>query len=436
MLHMARFITYLLVFSFIFQPQYVAAEGPQKRKAHFALVKLLTNELTKNSGDYFDKEELSRKAGMIDRSITNEAINDTRKKLKDDSYSLTDIKQQIQSQLIQEEQNRLIELKYILSNAPSDKLDFLFKQALRDGLYSADFEMSYRSAYNHLEKAEVLMQMLQSDLSLIRTQNAKQMGLMTREDLLKQLEETGTFFNYKNDKVLAVVIIVLTVAAAGFITWGVVSATKNRHERKKQELNQDFDRKEQEARNQHASRVKTLEETFAERERLREEGYVWQVCSTTKSPKTASCSYDYRTHAGEEVCVTRCLRNSATGDETLHAKTCLSAFIPNNCFQKNPAAAGYDDGYSSGWDSGYSVGYDRGYEDAYWPAYNRAYSSAYYRGYDSGYNAGFSRGYSDGVADYSSNKSILLFQDEFNFGYKKGFQEGYSYALQLKVGSL
>jgi hypothetical protein len=293
------------------------------------------------------------------------------------------------------------------------------------------------------------MQMLAGDLSLIRSQNAKQLGLMSRADILKQIETTGTLMNYKGSKVVMIVIIVLAVAAAGFITWGVVSATKARHERKKKEVNEDFDNQEQAARDQHVQDVQSLEEVFAERERLREEGYVWQVCSTTTSTKTASCSYDFLAYQGEEVCVTRCLKQPQTGAETMHTKTCLSAFIPNNCFQKNPSVAGYDDGYDSGFGSGYNVGYDRGYDSAYNSAYNNAYSNAYNSGYNSGYNAGFSAGYSDGAADWAYDnsetdstlkgrmpiQSILKGNDdEHALGYKKGFQEGYGYALQLKVG--
>jgi hypothetical protein len=145
----------------------------------------------------------------------------------------------------------------------------------------------------------------------------------------------------------------------------------------------------------HAQDIQNLEQVFTERERLREQGYVWQICSTTKSIKTATCSYDYLSHSGEEVCVTRCLKQPQTGAETMHVKSCLSSFIPNNCFTKNPTAAGYDDGYDDGYDSGYDVGYDRGYD--------AAYDSAYNSGYDYGYSAGFSAGYSDGYSDYSTD---------------------------------
>lgn len=320
-----------------------------------------------------------------------------------------------------------------------------FNQAMKDGTYSQDFKMSYFSAYNQREKIEILMQMLSSDVSLIRSQNAKQLGLMTRAEILKQLETTNTLMNYKNDKVVMILIIVLTVAAAGFITWGVISATKARHERKKKELNDEFDQAEQNAQNQYNADIATLDQVFAERARLREEGYVWQVCATTTSVKSASCSYDYKTHAGEEVCVTHCLKQPQTGAEAMHSKTCLSSYIPNNCFQKNPTAAGYDDGY----DDGYSVGYDRGYDTAYDSAYSSGYNSAYQSGYDSGYSSGFSSGYSDGVADSPSDtdegsmksfkpknlKDLLSGEeDDRASGYKKGFQEGYTYALQLKVG--
>lgn len=442
----AHLLTAVLITQFVTQPVAAQTSSTQPKKVTFSLVKILAHELKTRPSEYFSAEELARKEIIQESAITNKAVEDLKKKLKDQSYSFSAIKQEIQAQLIQEEQLKLLELKGILAKASPDKLDVFFKSALKDGYYSGDYQYSYQSAYDKREKLEVLMQMLSSDLTLIRSQNAKQIGLMSRADLLKQLEQSGTLFNYKNDKVITILIIVLTVAAAGFITWGIISATKARHERKKKELNDDFDQQEQDARDDHAQDIQSLEQLFAERERLREEGYVWQICSTTKSVKTATCSYDYQSHSGEEVCVTRCLKQPQTGAETMHVKSCLSSFIPNNCFTKNPTAAGYDDGYDDGYDSGYDVGYDRGYDSAYDSAYRNAYSSAYNSGYDDGYSAGFSAGYSDGYSDYSTDDEgsqkgkaqltikDLLNNDERTMGYKKGFQEGYSYALQLKLG--
>lgn len=443
---LTNILTAILITQFIAQPGSAQAHTAPKKKVTFSLVKILAHEMKSRPADYFSAEELARKEMIQESALTQKAVEELKKKLKDQSYSFNAIKQEIQAQLIQEEQLKLLELKAILAKASGDKLDLFFKTAMKDGFYTADYLYSYQSAYNQREKLEVLMQMLSSDLSLIRSQNAKQIGLMSRADLLKQLEQTGTLFSYKNDKVIAVLIIVLTVAAAGFITWGIISATKARHERKKKELNDEFDQREQDARDSHAQDIQELDQVFAERERLREQGYVWQICSTTKSIKTATCSYDYLSHSGEEVCVTRCLKQPQTGAETMHVKSCLSSFIPNNCFTKNPTAAGYDDGYDDGYDSGYDVGYDRGYDSAYDSAYNNAYSSAYNSGYDDGYSAGFSAGYSDGYSDYSTDEEgrqktnstlairDLLNSDERTMGYKKGFQEGYAYALQLKLG--
>ena len=446
---MGQLITYILILNFVlYSPSGVASvKASEPRKVTFSLVKILAHELKNNQKDYFADEELTQKEAIQEKFITNSAVEDIKKKLKDESYSFAEVKQQLQAQLLLEEQNKLIELKVILSKASGDKLDKFFEQAMKDGYYAEDFRMSYHSAYNQHEKIEILMQMLSGDLSLIRSQNAKQLGLMTRADVLKQIESTGTLMNYKNDKVIMVLIIVLTVAVAGLATWGIISATKARHERKKKELNDQFDQAEQDAINQHSADIQTLEQIFAERERLREQGYVWQVCSTTTTPKTSSCSYDFKSHSGDEVCITHCLKQPQTGAEAMHSKSCLSNYIPNNCFTKNPSVAGYDDGYDDGFDHGYDVGYDRGYDNAYTPAYNNAYSSAYNSGYDSGYSSGFSAGYSDGAADSAdtegsmkslkpaSLRSLLAGEeDDRALGYKKGFQEGYAYALQLKVG--
>jgi len=437
---LSQFISFALIFNFILYPSHTSAQSTSlpAKKVNFSIVKILADELKTNPKDYFSQEELSLKETVAEKGVTNLALEEIKKKLLDESYSFSEIKQQIHSQLIQEEQNRLIELKYILAKASTERLDQFFQMALDQGQYDPELRLVYDSAYNQHEKIEVIMQMVHSDLGMIRTLNAKQIGLMSRADLLKQLETSGTFATHKNDKVITVIIIVLAVAVAGLATWGIISATKARHERKKKEMNDDFDTREQQAQQDFENSIKNLDEVFKERERLREEGYVWQVCSTTKTFKTATCSYNYQTHSGQETCVTHCLKQPVTNHETMHTKSCLVDFIPNNCFQKNPTEAGYDDGYSRGYSNGYDSGYDTAYDDAYRSAYNQAYSSAYYRGYDSGYSAGFSSGYSAGSSKSLPPMLKLLkgmANDEHELGYSKGYQEGYAYALNLRVGN-
>jgi hypothetical protein len=461
---MGRLITSVLVLHFALTPQYgIAAPAPQvkteaPKKVTFSLVKQLVMDMKANPETYFSKEELSLKAKLVDKSVTNDVMANIKKKLSDSSYDLAATKQEILSQLTVEQQNKLIELKYALSHVDGVKLDRFFRTAMKDGLYSRELQYSYDSAYGSREKLEVLMQMLNSDMSMILSQNAKEIGKMDRAALLKQLETTGSFMTIKDDKTTTILIIVLTIAAAGLLTWGIMSSTKARYEKKTKEMNEDYDNREQQAIDENNQKIASLDQTFAERARLRDEGYTWQVCSTTKTAKTSVCSYDHKSYGGEQVCVTNCLKNPA-GLETGHVQTCLSAYIPNNCFFKNETEAGYDDGYDDGYDEGYDVGYDRAYDAAYnqeyQRAYDSAYSSAFNSGYDSGYNSGFSAGYDDGYDDNyvppapectsdcdGSAKALARLkaivtpkeEDERAQGYRKGFQEGYAYALQLKVG--
>lgn len=465
---MGRILTAVLVVHFTLYPQQgytapmrgaVKTEAP--KKVAFSLVKQIVVDMKAKPETFFTKEELSLKARMIDKSVTNDVIADIKKKLSDNAYSFSEVKAQVLSQLAMEEQAKLIELKFALSKLDGEKLDRYFRTAMRDGLYGRDLQYAYDSAYGQREKLEVLMQMLHSDMSLIRSQNAKQIGLMSRADLLKQIETTNSIMSFKNDKTTQIIIIVLTIAAAGLLTWGIMSSTKARYEKKTKELHEDYDRREQSAIDANNQKIATLDQTFAERARLRDEGYTWQVCSTTRTPKTSACSYDFRSYSGEEVCVTNCLKSPA-GAEVHHVKTCLSSFIPNNCFQRNETVAGTEDGYDAGYDRGYNVGYDRAYDAAYDSEYTRAYDSAYSPAYSSGYNSGYSSGFTSGYNDgYDANyvppappeppvddcpgcgsKSLTNLrgvlqpkeEDERAAGYRKGFQEGYSYALQLKVG--
>ncbi|MFL5783213.1 MAG: hypothetical protein ACJ76H_01305 [Bacteriovoracaceae bacterium] len=465
---MSRLLTAILVSHFALAPQHVKAAPVPKitteapKKVTFSLVKQLVMDMKESPETYFSKEELSMKAKLIDTSVTNEVLEGIKKKLQNPAIDLSATKQEILAQLTVEQQNKLIELKYALSKVDSGKLDRFFRTAMRDGLYSKDLQFMYDSAYGSREKLEVLMQMLNSDMSLILTQNAKEIGKLDRAALLKQLDDTGSFLSIKDSKTTTIIIIVLTVAAAGLLTWGIMSATKTRYEKKTKEMNDDYDQREQQAIDENNQKIASLDQTFAERARLRDQGYTWQVCKTERSNKTAVCSYDHKSYGGEEVCVTNCLKNPA-GDETGHVKTCLSAYIPNNCFMKNETEAGYDDGYDHGYDNGYNVGYDRAYDAAYnqeyQRAYDNAYSSAYNSGYNSGYNAGVTAGYNDGYDDNyvppapeptcttdcdGSMKAMRNLaniisgktqeEDDRAVGYLKGFQEGYAFALQLKVG--
>lgn len=463
---LSRVLSSVLVLHFALAPQFVSAApvpAPQAKavesKVTFSLVKQLVMDMKTSPETYFSKEELSMKAKLLDKSVTNDVMANIKKKLLNPAIDLSATKQEILGQLTTEQQNKMIELKFALSKLDGVKLDRFFRTAMRDGIYSPELQYSYDSAYGSREKLEVLMQMLNSDMSMILSQNAKAIGKLDRAALLKQLEDTGSFLTIKDDKTTTVLIIVLTIAAAGLLTWGIMSSTKARYEKKTKEMNEDYDRREQAAIDENAKKIASLDQTFAERARLRDEGYTWQVCKTERTPKTSICSYDHKSYGGEEVCVTNCLKNPA-GVETGHIKTCLSAYIPNNCFVKNPTEAGYDDGYDHGYDNGYNVGYDRAYDAAYNQEYNRAYdnaySSAYNAGYDSGYNSGFSAGYDDGYDDNyvppkpectSNCGSMKAMKNMMNIfranaqeeddraqGYRKGFQEGYAYALQLKVG--
>jgi hypothetical protein len=230
---LGRLLTAILVSHFALYPQHgIAQSAPvnkdSPRKVTFSLVKQIVVDMHENPETYFSKEELSLKAKLLDGAVTSEVIADIKKKLTDNSYSLAEVKQQILSQLHSEQQSKLIELKYALSKIDSKKLDMFFRTALRDGFYDSELQWTYDSAYGQREKLEVLMQMLQSDMGMILTQNAKQIGLMSREELLKQVETTGSFMTIKNSDVKTVLIIVLTIAAAGLLTWGIVSATKTR----------------------------------------------------------------------------------------------------------------------------------------------------------------------------------------------------------------
>jgi hypothetical protein len=210
-------------------------------------------------------------------------------------------------------------------------------------------------------------------------------------------------------------------------------------------MHDDYDNQEQSTEAEYARKEQELLAQQSERNRLRDEGYVWAVCKTETRNKTASCLYDHSSHSGSETCITRCLKNPTTGDETQQTVSCTSAFIPNNCFLQNRYDQGHDAGFDDGYDHGYDYSYQRAYDQAYREYYDRAYSSAYTRGYDYGYSEGYSDGLAQAVYDNSEldgdtctgdcGKSAKS-DDELAAAYKKGYHEGYTLASMALLGLL
>jgi hypothetical protein len=287
----------------------------------------------------------------------------------------------------------------------------------------------------------------------VKSVTLKKLSILDREGLKRELKLTQSLLNTKGrDTWKIILVVVIAVAAAGLVSWAVVSATKKHWERKQRDLEEDFRNRERQLGEEYATKEAELQAMFEERNRLREQGYVWDVCSTTTNMKNVSCSFDQSAHSGSEVCVTHCLRNPSTGDALQHTTSCSSAYIPNNCFQKNP----YVDGFENGYEDGYYDGFYTGYDDAYYAAYD----SYWYDGYDAGYLNGFDWGYNDGFSDglsqaayddsyyddstfaapMSSPASATLSRvggsgDQRKAGFKSGYREGYAVATQIRIGA-
>ncbi|OFZ54715.1 MAG: hypothetical protein A2428_15990 [Bdellovibrionales bacterium RIFOXYC1_FULL_54_43] len=403
-------ISMQLVFAPIPKEARAADRAPQVAESA-AVFRLIRQEVLKNPAFYYGEADLTADQATENKAIALEGIQEILTKLEDSSYSLDSIREQIARQTVLEEQAQLIELRYIIASMPSETLDQLFHQAMSKGLYGQELRQEYESAYTADEKRNIVFGMAQGDLYETKSLTLKRLGLLDRDALIKELRMSRSLLNTKGrDTWKIVLVVVLAVAAAGFVSWAVVSATQKHYDQKTRRAEEEEQRRENELREEWQNREDQIRATFDERARLRDEGYVWTVCATTQRAKTVACSYDFLTHSGTETCITRCLKNPTTGEERQRETSCTSAFIPSNCTFKNPYQGGLDDGFNQGYNDGFSTGYDRVYREAYNDYYNRGYDNGYISGYDSGYNAGFTDGlneaeYDDRANDASSGSS-------------------------------
>jgi hypothetical protein len=402
----------LLVVQLAFLPRQSFARQQQKDDApaerivkHSNLVvKLLRKEVEHNSAFYYPDTELGIKSEIINKEVARTELDSVIERLEDDSYSLEEIKSNIIQRIHEEEQAQFVEMRYIVKVAPVETLNQIFEESLKNGFYPETLRDEYEMAYGAKEKRAIVLAMIKTDFSRIKSNTVKRLGFLDREALLKEMQQHKAFFEVKGrDTWKMVLVVILTAAVAGYLGWAIMSSTKKRWDRKIEELEEDYDQMEEDLRIEYQNREAELRRILEERARLRDEGYIWTICSTRTEVQNVSCSYDYNSYSGAEVCVTRCLKNPSTGDSVYHSETCSSSFIPNNCFLPNPYDSGWDDGYDSGYNNGYNTAYDRAYWAAYYDEYDRGYDAAYDSGYNSGYNSGFSDGYAE--AEYDDRPS-------------------------------
>ncbi|HAR42142.1 MAG TPA: hypothetical protein DCS07_05860 [Bdellovibrionales bacterium] len=409
-------------------------------------LRLIRSEIAANPAFYYAEENLTTQGTMENKAMALTGLQEIVEKCRDTSYPLQGIREQLALQALAEEEAQMIEIRFVLQRMPAETIDQVFSEAFHRGTYDPALRQDFENAYTAREKREILIAMAQTDLYQIKSLTLKRLGLLDREGLIRELSLVQNLLNTKGkDTWKIVLVVVLSVAVAGFVSWGIVSATKKHWEKKTRQAEADEKKHEEEATEEYANKEKNLQIAFEDRAKLREDGYVWAVCSTeTKSAATA-CSYDYKTHSGSMLCTTYCMKNYATGDSKFPQTTCSSAFIPSNCSLPNPYQDGYDHGNDAGYSDGYNNGYDRAYRDAYDDYYRQGYDKGYLSGYDYGYNDGYYDGW--GQAEYDDTKSSSevvdmsalkmvksAAKDSVGFGYKSGYREGFAMATTLRIG--
>jgi len=427
-------------------------------------LRLIRNEIATNPAFYYAEENLSAQGAVENKGLALSGLQEILARCLDTSVTIESIREQLAHQAVAEEEAQMIEIRFILQRMPSETIDRIFSDAFRRGTYDPSLRQQFENAYKASEKRQVLAAMAQSDLLQVKSLTLKRLGLLDREALVRELSLMQSLLNTKGrDTWKVVLVVVLSVAAAGFVSWAAISQTKKAWEKRTRQAEEDEQRREEQAAQDYANRELELQKIFDDRAKLREEGYVWSVCSTETKTTTAACSYDYLTHSGSTLCTTYCMKNFATGDKKFPQTTCSSAFVPSNCSLPNPYDSGYNNGHYWGHDDGYNDGYDRAYNDAYDDFYRQGYDDGYLKGYDFGYNEGYYDGWAqaeyedtpieippeddfpvddtpvddsddDDYWDYSFKPMAAAAQDSVALGFKSGYREGYAMATTLRIG--
>ncbi len=169
--------------------------------------------------------------------------------------------------------------------------------------------------------------------------------------------------------------------------------------------------------------VGKINDLFDIRARLREDGYVWTVCSVKTVTKTAFCAYDQKNYTGTERCASYCLKHPVTGrvapEVAEQSLICSNEGIPNNCGKTNAYLWGKGVGYTDGYKKGYDTQYDIQYKSNYTSSYNEFSKIGEVDGRKDGYNDGYDDGYRQGRkdGDYDSDQT-------YSKGYNKGKSDG------------
>ncbi len=501
-----KIISLILCLEIALGPYSMSSEKEQakivKSDAPIAL-RMIQSELANNSSKLIEPDEVGESNTISDKIIMLQEQKTVLNKLKNPSISLQSIRNEFVSRVSMEEKIQLIELQYVLTRMSKDKLDEIFQSALELGNYPESLRLEYELSYSLSEKQNIVHKMLSQDINTIKSSVLKKVGRMSRAELIHELEFSDQLLSAKSPNWKVVLIVVLSVAAAGLVSWAIVSASKKRWERKTREMYDSYKEKNNELDQQHQTdmqnaqtehdqltqdiinhwststtnmqnnwsnqtqatttqyqnSMQAVQALFDNRAYLRDNGFVWQVCTVTQTQVTQYCPYTKSSFSGTKVCSTYCLKNAQgviAGNQS--NLICANASVPANCNTPNTYDSGSTAGYHDGYQDGYDLRYPTHYNDAYNAAYNTYYHSAYNSGindgqfdgqqdgnvdgYNDGYDAGYSDGLSNGAYDskptynngYNDGYSVGHVDGRdagYNTGYSKGYSDGYNYALSL-----
>lgn len=384
-------------------------------------------------------QELVTEIALSKKQELNAVLADEISTLESGIQSSEDIRKKVMqvSKIALEEQKRDV-LRH-LETLRTDEMDVLAQVLATNPAYLDEW-MQYQASFTRIEKNRALSSAVLKDIDHVFSAQLKRSRMMGRQAWVDDLKKVKSVYDAKGDgwkKVLQ--ISALAVAGIGLVTWGIAhgvysgrfNAARNERIREYNALWNDLEGKYLQLESDlNASEVDYLQRN----------GFTWGVCGSFEMPDSILCNrYDYALFSGQKHCTVHCYKNARTGQETLHAApSCISPFIPSDCYDPTEYDRGFNDGYEEGWYTGYEEGTVEGEYDGFYDGYDDGYEDAYYdgwtegeaEGYASGYADGFSAGYSayvSAVSSTSSTGSLTLSSSTSSSSlstYQKGFMAG------------
>ena len=206
---MKKLICAVLMFQMVSVPRGVWADAPATQapvsvSAKAAspiesnpMIRLIRKAVSDQPAFYYSDADLEGESASLNQQFALDGVNEIRKQIADPSVSLDSIRQLLVHQTVAEEEAQQVELKFVIARMAPETLDQLFETSMLSGNYSQDLRQDYFAAYRADEKRQIVYSMALNDLENVKSLSLKKLGLLSREQLDKELSSLQSLLSVK-----------------------------------------------------------------------------------------------------------------------------------------------------------------------------------------------------------------------------------------------